>query len=163
MKRWSYVHITKVFFGHHISRKLADQNPHVQQQVLQYAELESYGPAVHGELGSRFDSSCHGLQTERQFVALAGFCLQRCSQSVGKCIDRVCRKLPAPVWRRRTRSRPAKCGRGIILHSRTWCDLGRRGFSQPLWWRARQVRPLLWPLRSVCVGSDSNCVGGHDR
>ena len=61
--------------------------------------------------------------------------------------------------------------------------------SQPLWWRARQLRALLWPLidrtawaqpatvmagttgegvalasvRFVGVGSVSNGVGGHDR
>jgi hypothetical protein len=26
------------------------------------------------------------------------------------------------------------------------CSPGRRGFSQPVWRRARQVRALLWPL-----------------
>jgi hypothetical protein len=26
------------------------------------------------------------------------------------------------------------------------CSIGRRGLSQPLWWRARQVRALFWPL-----------------
>jgi hypothetical protein len=26
------------------------------------------------------------------------------------------------------------------------CSLGPRTFRQPLWWRARQVRALLWPL-----------------
>jgi hypothetical protein len=73
-------------------RKLADQSRHVQQHVLQFAYLESYGPAVHGELGRRFDSPCHGLQTEKQFVALLGSYLQRCSHSLGKWTDRVCRK-----------------------------------------------------------------------
>jgi hypothetical protein len=66
---------TNVFFGHRISRKLADQSRHVQQQVLQFADIESYGPAVHGELGPRFDPSCHGLLKERKFVALVGFLL----------------------------------------------------------------------------------------
>jgi hypothetical protein len=61
---------TNDFFGHRISRKLADQSRHVQQQVLQYADLESYGPAVNGELGLRFDSSCHGLLTERNSLQL---------------------------------------------------------------------------------------------
>ena len=78
---------TKVFFGHPILRKLADQSRHVQQQVRQFAELESYGPAVHGELGRLFDSSYHGLQTERQFVAPRGFLL---AESVVKWTDRVC-------------------------------------------------------------------------
>jgi hypothetical protein len=65
---------------------------------------------------------------------------------------------------------------------------GRRGLSQPLWWRAREMRALLWPLfdrsawdlpvtvvagtridgaeldsvRLVSVGSASHCGGGHD-
>jgi hypothetical protein len=69
------------------------------------------------------------------------------------------------------------------------CSLGRRGLSQPLWWRERQLRALLWPLfglseweqpdtdvagttregaamasvRLVGVGSDRHCGGGHDR
>jgi hypothetical protein len=42
---------TNVFFGHRISRKLADQSRHVQQHVLQFADLESYGPAVMVKLG----------------------------------------------------------------------------------------------------------------
>jgi hypothetical protein len=29
-----------------------------------------------------------------------------------------------------------------------FCSLGRRGLSQPLRWRARHVRALLWPLFS---------------
>jgi hypothetical protein len=63
------------------------------------------------------------------------------------------------------------------------------GSLQALWWRARQVRAMLWPLlaRSACaqptsvlagtkgvgaalasvllavVGSDSHCCGEHDR
>jgi hypothetical protein len=67
--------------------------------------------------------------------------------------------------------------------------VGRRGLSQTLWWRTRQLRALLWTLfersawaqpatvvadttgegaalasvRSVGVGSYSHCVGGHDR
>ena len=64
---------TNVFFGHRISHKLTEQSRHVQQQVFQFADLESYRPGVHGELGPRFDRSCHGLQTERKFVALLGF------------------------------------------------------------------------------------------
>lgn len=51
-----------------------DQSRRVQQEVLQFADLASYGRAVHGQLGRRFDS-CHGLQTERQFVAPLGFLL----------------------------------------------------------------------------------------
>jgi hypothetical protein len=69
------------------------------------------------------------------------------------------------------------------------CSLVRRVLSQPLWWRARQVRSLLWPLfarlaraqpatvvagtagecdalvsvRSVCVDPSSHCGGGCDR
>ena len=66
---------TNVIFGHRISRKLADQSRHVQQQVLQFADIESYGSEVDGELGPRFDLSCHGMQTERQFVELVGFLL----------------------------------------------------------------------------------------
>ena len=62
--------LTNVFFGHRISRKLADKSLHVQQQVLQYTDLERYGPAVNGELGPRFYSSCHGLQTERNSLQL---------------------------------------------------------------------------------------------
>ena len=65
---------TKVFFGHRIWHKLAYQSRQVQQQVLQFANLRNYGPAVHGEIGRRFDS-CHGLQTERQIVAPVGFLL----------------------------------------------------------------------------------------
>jgi hypothetical protein len=84
--------LTNVFFGQCISRKLTDQSRHVQQQVLQFAELESYVNEIHAELGRRFDSSCHGLQTKRKFVALVGFFLQRYSQSVGKWNYRVCRK-----------------------------------------------------------------------
>jgi hypothetical protein len=69
------------------------------------------------------------------------------------------------------------------------CSIGRRGLSQPLWWRTRQVRALLWPLfarsawsqlatvvsdtkgedaalasvRLSGVGSTSHCSGVHDR
>jgi hypothetical protein len=76
------------------------------------------------------------------------------------------------------------CGRCSGL-----CSLSRHGFSQPLWWRTRQVRSLLWPLfassawaqpvtelvgkigegtalacvRSVGVGSASHFGGRHDR
>jgi hypothetical protein len=83
------------------------------------------------------------------------------------------------------------CGDG---YDRGWrcsglCSLGRRGLSQPLWWRIRQVRELLWPqfawsacaqLETVVAGtkcegaalasvrlfgidSASHCSGGHDR
>jgi hypothetical protein len=40
------------------------------------------------------------------------------------------------------------CGGGHESWERSpgFCSLGRRGLSQPLWWRARQVRALLWPL-----------------
>ena len=141
---------TNVFFGHRISRKLTDKSQHVQQQVLQFADLVTYGPAVHGELGRRFESSCLVLQTERQFVAFVGSYLQRCSQSEGKWTDRVCRndglRTTGASWRLRSQRRPGNCGRGKILHSRSWCDLGRRGLSQPLRWRARQVMALFWPL-----------------
>jgi hypothetical protein len=65
---------TKVSLSHRIWHKLADQSRHVQQQVLQFANLGNYGPAVHGEIGRRFDS-CHGLQMERQIVAPVGFLL----------------------------------------------------------------------------------------
>ena len=83
---------TNVFFGQRISSKLADQIPHVQQLVLPFADLESNGLAVHGEFGRRFDASCHGLQAERKFVAIVGFLIERCSQSVGKWTESVCRK-----------------------------------------------------------------------
>jgi hypothetical protein len=69
------------------------------------------------------------------------------------------------------------------------CSLGRRGSSQPLWWRARKVRALLWSLfalsawdqratveagktgegaalasvRLVVVRTVSHCGCGHDR
>jgi hypothetical protein len=75
-----------------------------------------------------------------------------------------------------------RCGRCTDL-----CSLGRRGLSQPLWWRARHVRALICPLfarsalaqpdtvvagttgegaalatvRLVGVGSASHCGGGH--
>jgi hypothetical protein len=68
-------------------------------------------------------------------------------------------------------------------------SLGRRGLSQTLWWRERQLKALLWPLfawsawtqlpivvagateecaalssvRFVGVGSASHCVSGNDR
>jgi hypothetical protein len=71
---------------------------------------------------------------------------------------------------------------GFYTFSRSWV-------SQALWWRARQVRALVWQLftlsswaqpttvvasttvkgadlaalRSVGVGSDSHCDGGHGR
>jgi hypothetical protein len=83
---------TNVFFGQRISRKLTDQSRDVQQQVFQFDELERYGPEINGELCRRFDSSCHGLRTERKFVALVGFlfagmlaeCRQMDRQSVQK-------------------------------------------------------------------------------
>ena len=59
-------------------------------QSIFYADLESYGPEVHGKLGRRFDSPCHGLQTKRQFVALVGFVF---AEMLAECrTDRVCRK-----------------------------------------------------------------------
>lgn len=48
-----------------------DQSRQVQEQVIQFADFDSYGPSVDGNLGRRFDS-CHGLKTERQFVAPVG-------------------------------------------------------------------------------------------
>ena len=81
---------TNVFFGQRISRKLTDQRRDVQQQVFQFAELERYGPEINGELGRRFDSSCHGLRTERKFVALVGFLfpemLAECRQMDGQIV-----------------------------------------------------------------------------
>jgi hypothetical protein len=49
-------------------------------------------------------------------------------------------------------------GRGAGLGS-----VGLRGLSQPLWWRARQLRALLWPVHSVGVGSASHGGVGDDR
>jgi hypothetical protein len=86
--------------------------------------------------------------------------------------------LSQPLW---WRARQARAVTGLR-------SLGRHGLSQPLWWRKRQVMALLWPLfdlsgwaqsvpvvagtsvegaalatvRSVDVGSDSHCDGGHD-
>ena len=83
---------TNVIFGQRISRKQTDQSRHVQQQANQFAELESYGSEVHGEIGRWFDPFCHGMQTERKFGALVGFlfsemlaeCRQMYRQSVQK-------------------------------------------------------------------------------
>jgi hypothetical protein len=76
-------------------------------------------------------------------------------------------------------------GEGAALAS---CSLGRCGHSQPLGWRARQFRALIWPVfdrsawaqpatvvsitkfeggplasvPSVGVGSGKHCGGGHD-
>jgi hypothetical protein len=86
------MYIFTVFLGHRISRKLVDLSRHVQQRVLQIDDLESYGPAVHGELGPRFDSSCHGLQMERKSVALVGFLLAEmlaeCRQRDRQCVQK---------------------------------------------------------------------------
>ena len=82
---------TKVLFGHRISRNLADQSRHVQQHVLQFAYFESYGPAVHGELGRRFDSSCHGLQ-KKTIRCNFRFLFAEILAELGKWTDRVCRK-----------------------------------------------------------------------
>jgi hypothetical protein len=40
------------------------------------------------------------------------------------------------------------CGGGRVRSGRFsgLCSIGRRGPRQPLWWRALQVRALLWPL-----------------
>jgi hypothetical protein len=38
------------------------------------------------------------------------------------------------------------------------CSLGRRGLSQPLFWRARQVRALLWPLFAQSAWSEAVIV-----
>jgi hypothetical protein len=82
------------------------------------------------------------------------------------------------------------CGGGNHMIGRCTglCSLGRIWPSQPMWWRARKVRALLWPLltrsewaqpatvlagttsegaaldsvRLVDVGSASLCGGGHD-
>ena len=83
---------TNVFFGHRTSLKLADQSRHVQQQAVQFADLQNYGPEVHGELCGRFDTSCHGLQTERQFVALVGFMIAEMLAECRQMDRRVSRK-----------------------------------------------------------------------
>ena len=76
----------------------------------------------------------------------------------------------------------------MCVNSSGLCSLGRRGFNQPLWWWACEVRALIWPLftwsalartanvvagttgegsalasiRSYGMGTASHCCGGND-
>ena len=134
---------TNVFFGHRISRKLADQSRHVQQQVLQFADLESYVPAVIGEFGRRFDSSCHGLQQERQFVALVGFLF---AEMLAEC-----RQMdPQGVQKRRSHNYRRLSG-GAEIDAGLVIAVGVNSYTQ--------VLGVIW----VGVGSANHCGGGHDR
>jgi hypothetical protein len=46
------------------------------------------------------------------------------------------------AWAQPTTAVAGTTGKGAALAS----SLDLRGISKPLWWRARQVRTLLWPL-----------------
>jgi hypothetical protein len=131
-----------IFFGHRISRKLADIIRHVQQQVLQSTDLETYGPAAHGEIGRRFVSTCHSLQTERQFVALVGFMhaemLAECRQ-----MDR------HGVQKRRSQNYRRLSG-GAELEAGMVIAAGVKSYSH--------VLGVIW----VGVGSVKPCGGGQD-
>jgi hypothetical protein len=100
------------------------------------------------------------------------------------------RALPWPLISRSSWAQPATVVADTRVSGR--CSglslLFRRGLSQTLWWRLRDLRPLVWPLfarsawaqpvtvvasttgvgaqlasvRSVGVGSASHCGGGHD-
>jgi hypothetical protein len=57
------------------------------------------------------------------------------------------RTLPWPLFARSAWDHPATVVDGHDIWGRRYCicSLDRSGLSQPLWWRARPVRALLWP------------------
>ena len=132
-----------------------------------FADLETYGPAVHGELRRQFDSSCHGLQTARQFVAPVGFLLAEMLAECRQMNRQSVHKIRSQNYRRL--SGGAKLDAGLVS------AVGVKSYTHVLgviWVGVGQTTTVVAgttgegaakaSVRFVGVGSGSHCCGGHN-